>query len=74
MRWDGSSVWLLWLDAASGIAGRGGLVGQRFSAALAPVDAAPWLVTNNLDNGASITLTGGADRRSLVGYTIFDRD
>jgi hypothetical protein len=72
LRRDGSRVWLLWLDAMGGSPALGALKGQRFSAALAPVDAAPWLITGNLDPLSMVTMTGGDDGRNLAGYSVAD--
>src|SRR6185369_10793072 len=74
LRWDGSQLWLLWMDALGGSPALGALKGQRLSAALAPIDSAPWLVTGNLDSQSMVTMTGGDDGRNLVGYSVADGD
>jgi hypothetical protein len=73
LHWDGSNVWLLWLDAAGGSSPSLGTVkGQRFSSTLAPVDATPWLAANDLGSDSTLTLTGGDEGRSLIGYSGWD--
>jgi len=68
--WDGSYDWVVWADGEGGARSPlASLRGRRFSENLVPTDAAPFLISSDLDEMSKVTLAVGDHGRSLVGYT-----
>jgi MYXO-CTERM domain-containing protein len=68
--WDGTNDWVVWRDNEGGTRRPyASLRGRRFSDALTPVDPDSFSISSDLDEFSKVTLAGGANGSSLVGYT-----